>query len=96
MILTNDHNIWIYNIYTHIWKNVPKFISTTDGVDKEFVVKIDQGRCTVALTNLGHVFNIPISLNISDSIKFVDISCGYDHTILLAENGDVYSIGMGT
>lgn len=28
-------------------------------------------------------------------VKFVDLACGYDHTILLAENGDVYSMGMG-
>lgn len=29
-------------------------------------------------------------------LKFVDIACGFDHTIMLAENGDVYSMGMGT
>jgi len=28
-------------------------------------------------------------------VKFVDLACGFDHTILLAENGDVYSMGMG-
>ncbi|XP_012287827.1 ultraviolet-B receptor UVR8 isoform X2 [Orussus abietinus] len=29
-------------------------------------------------------------------VKFVDVACGFDHTIILADNGNVYSMGMGT
>lgn len=95
-VLTRDHDIWIYNVYNGNWKKVPNFITTADEDKKECVVKIAQGRCTVALTNLGQVFNIPISLNDPESLKFIDVVCGYDHTLLLARDGDIYSVGMGT
>lgn len=45
---------------------------------------------------LGRIFNIPILVEMPKRIKFVDFSCGFDHTIMLAANGDVYSMGMGT
>lgn len=44
----------------------------------------------------GRVFNVPILVEIPKRVKFTDIASGFDHTILLAENGDVYSMGMGT
>lgn len=46
--------------------------------------------------DLGRVFNIPTLIDIPKRIRFIDIACGFDHTILLAENGDLYSMGMGT
>ncbi|XP_003426495.1 RCC1 domain-containing protein 1 [Nasonia vitripennis] len=95
-VLTDDQDIWIHNMYNGNWKKVPNFISTADEDKKECVVKIAQGRCTVALTNLGQVFNIPISLNDPESLIFIDVACGYDHTLLLAKDGGVYSVGMGT
>lgn len=45
---------------------------------------------------LGRAFNVPTVVEMPKRVKFVDIACGFDHTILLAENGDVYSMGMGT
>lgn len=95
-ILTESHDIWTYNFYDNIWKKVPNFISVNDEDNEEHAVKIAQGRCTVALTNHGHVYNIPIMLNNPDTVKFTDVACGYDHTILLSSTGDVYSTGMGT
>ncbi|XP_058798079.1 RCC1 domain-containing protein 1 [Phymastichus coffea] len=96
-VLVDNYDIWLYNIYSDTWEIVPStFILNSCENDKEYVIKISQGRCTVGLTNFGRVFNIPISLNNPDEIKFVDIACGYNHTLLLAENGDIYSTGMGT
>lgn len=48
------------------------------------------------ITLPGRVFNIPVLVNMPKRVKFVDIVGGFDHIILLAENGDVYSMGMGT
>ena len=31
-----------------------------------------------------------------EKVKFTDISCGYEHTLILADNGNVYSMGLGT
>ncbi|XP_011496917.1 PREDICTED: X-linked retinitis pigmentosa GTPase regulator [Ceratosolen solmsi marchali] len=95
-ILTNDNCIWMYNIYNETWKKVKIFISSVSEVEKEYVIKIAQGRCTVALTNLGRILNIPISVNNPEVVKFIDVACGYDHVILLTEKGDVYTTGMGT
>ncbi|XP_023245825.1 ultraviolet-B receptor UVR8 [Copidosoma floridanum] len=96
-LLTNSCDLWVHKMQSNTWKVVPDFISCSDeGGRKEHVIKVVQGRCTVALTNAGHVFNIPVMLNNPETVEFVDIACGFDHTILLAKNGDVYSIGMGT
>ncbi|KAF7382722.1 hypothetical protein HZH66_013124 [Vespula vulgaris] len=75
---------------------VPNFINASKELEEEYPIKISQGGCTVILTNLGRIFNIPILVEMPKRIKFVDFSCGFDHTIMLAANGDVYSMGMGT
>ncbi|XP_014230723.1 probable E3 ubiquitin-protein ligase HERC4 [Trichogramma pretiosum] len=95
-ILTNDSKIWIYNIYTDNWRRVPNFITNLHNNDVEKINKINHSRCTIAMTDLGQIYNIPLLINNSSSVKFVDIACGFDHTLLLAENGYVYSMGMGT
>ena len=45
---------------------------------------------------LGRLYNIPTVVEMKKRLKFVDIACGFDHSILLADNGDLYSMGMGT
>jgi len=32
---------------------------------------------------------------VGNNIKIKDVSCGKDHTLAVAENGDVYSWGYG-
>ncbi|XP_051157356.1 uncharacterized protein LOC127279187 [Leptopilina boulardi] len=95
-ILTTKNNLWQYNLYEKIWKKVNKFISICEDTDEEYIVKIDGERSVVALTNFGRVFNIPVVVEMENRIKFIDVACGFDHTILLAENGDIYSMGLGT
>lgn len=52
--------------------------------------------CTYLKRDLGRAFNVPILIDIPKRVRFIDIAGGFDHTILLAENGDIYSMGMGT
>ncbi|OAD56521.1 E3 ubiquitin-protein ligase HERC2 [Eufriesea mexicana] len=96
VILSNDNEIWQYKIYEKTWKKVINFICSSDDLENEYPVKLIQGGCTVALTNLGRVFNIPTLIDMPKRVRFVDVACGFDHTLLLAENGDIYSMGMGT
>ncbi|XP_076651769.1 RCC1 domain-containing protein 1 isoform X1 [Halictus rubicundus] len=98
IILSNNNDLWRYQIYEagNAWKKVTNFIPSNDDSDKEYPVKVLQGGCTVVLTNLGRVFNVPTLVEMPKRVKFVDVACGFDHTILLAESGDVYSMGMGT
>lgn len=95
-VLTDARDIWTFNFHENVWKKVQNFIVNDDENEKEFIIKIAQGRCTVALTNLGHVYNIPVVLNNPEAVKFIDVACGYDHTLLLTSQGEVYSTGMGT
>ncbi|KAL2737934.1 RCC1 domain-containing protein 1 isoform X1 [Vespula squamosa] len=96
IISTTSNNIWQYLLYEKSWKKVPNFINVSKELEEEYPIKILQKECTVILTNLGRIFNIPILVEMPKRIKFVDFSCGFDHTIMLAANGDVYSMGMGT
>ncbi|XP_012264946.2 RCC1 domain-containing protein 1 [Athalia rosae] len=100
-VLSTANEIYQYKIFERRWKKVMNFIHSNDDVnddppDHEYPVKIFQGGCTVALTNHGRVYNIPTLVEMPKRVKFVDVACGFDHTIMLAENGDVYSMGMGT
>lgn len=95
-VVTKDREIWTYNIYKEKWSKVLNFIPKRENSPTEFVTKIVQGRCTFALTNFGQVFAIPSAITMTNDVKFTDVVCGYDHTIMLADNGDVYSMGIGT
>lgn len=50
----------------------------------------------VVYYGLGRAFNVPTLIDIPKRVRFIDVAGGFDHTIFLAENGDVYSMGMGT
>ncbi|XP_032680006.1 RCC1 domain-containing protein 1 [Odontomachus brunneus] len=96
IILSARNEIWKYKMYDDSWQKVTPFILSNDNLQTEYAIKMSQAGCTVVLTNLGRVFNVPILVEIPKRVKFTDIASGFDHTILLAENGDVYSMGMGT
>ncbi|XP_053975337.1 RCC1 domain-containing protein 1-like [Hylaeus volcanicus] len=96
VIVSIDNEMWRYKIYENSWNKVTNFIPSNDDLKDEYPVKVLQGGCTVVLTNLGRAFNVPILVDMPKRVKFVDVACGFDHAILLAENGDVYSMGMGT
>ncbi|XP_014487466.1 PREDICTED: RCC1 domain-containing protein 1 [Dinoponera quadriceps] len=96
IILSTLNEIWKYKIYDGSWQKVTPFIPNNDNLQTEYAIKMSQAGCTVVLTNLGRVFNAPVLAEMPKRVKFVDIASGFDHTILLAENGDVYSMGMGT
>ncbi|XP_023289405.1 uncharacterized protein LOC105701501 isoform X2 [Orussus abietinus] len=53
MIVSTSNDIWQYKIYDNVWRKIASFIPRNDDSDEEHVVKIVQGGCTVALTNLG-------------------------------------------
>lgn len=95
-ILTTENNLWQFNPYNSIWRKVNKFILNSEDTENEYIVKIDGERSVIALTNIGRVFNIPTAIEMEGRVRFVDMACGFDHTILLAENGDIYSMGLGT
>ncbi|EFN89544.1 RCC1 domain-containing protein 1 [Harpegnathos saltator] len=96
IILSTHNEIWKYKVYDDSWQKVIPFIPSNDNLHAEYAIKMSQAGCTVVLTNLGRVFNAPVLVEVPKRVKFVDIASGFDHTILLAENGDVYSMGMGT
>ncbi|KOC59233.1 E3 ubiquitin-protein ligase HERC2 [Habropoda laboriosa] len=96
VILSKDNELWRYKIYENSWKKVDNFIFNSNESENEYPVKIAQGGCTVVLTNLGRVFNVPTLVDMPKRVRFTDIACGFDHTVLLAGNGDIYSMGMGT
>nr|XP_003704761.1 PREDICTED: RCC1 domain-containing protein 1 [Megachile rotundata]XP_012143900.1 PREDICTED: RCC1 domain-containing protein 1 [Megachile rotundata] len=96
IILSNDNEMWQYKIYDNSWKKVINFMSVRSDSESEYPVKIVQEGCTVVLTNLGRVFNVPTLVEMPKRVQFVNVACGFDHTILLAQNGDIYSLGMGT
>lgn len=54
------------------------------------------GKTFLKIAFPGRVFNVPTIVQMPEGVKFMDISCGYEHTLMLAENGDVYSMGLGT
>ncbi|XP_011298818.1 ultraviolet-B receptor UVR8 [Fopius arisanus] len=95
-IVSSTHRIWQYKIYESQWRQVDNFLPTNDENLDEFITKIDKNSSVVALTNLGRIFNIPNLIDMPKRVKFVDVACGFDHSIILADNGDVYSMGMGT
>ncbi|XP_071556273.1 RCC1 domain-containing protein 1 isoform X2 [Temnothorax nylanderi] len=95
VVLSTRNEIWKYKIYDDSWQKVTPFIPSNDNMQIEHAIKLSQAGCTVVLTNLGRVFNAPLLVEMPKRVKFVDLACGFDHTILLAENGDVYSMGMG-
>ncbi|XP_034179217.2 RCC1 domain-containing protein 1 isoform X2 [Osmia lignaria lignaria] len=74
---------------------IPETAVNSDS-ENEYPVKILQGGCTVVLTNLGRAFNVPTLVEMPKRVQFIDVACGFDHTILCAQNGDIYSMGMGT
>ncbi|KAJ8686755.1 hypothetical protein QAD02_022549 [Eretmocerus hayati] len=96
IFLTETRDIWVYNFLKDVWKEVSNFIPDKNRSEGEQISKIAGGRCTVALTNFGHVFHIPVFQNNTSSVKFIDVACGFDHNLLLAANGEVYSSGTGT
>ncbi|XP_076759449.1 RCC1 domain-containing protein 1 [Xylocopa sonorina] len=96
IIMTTNNEMWQYKIYENSWKKVNNFICNSSDSENEYPVKILQAGCTVVLTNLGRVFNVPTLVDMPKRVQFTDIACGFDHTVLLAENGDIYSMGMGT
>lgn len=57
-VLTMDHEIWQYHIYQDFWKKIDNFLMSNEDNKKEFVMKIEQNCCIVALTNLGKQFII--------------------------------------
>ncbi|KAK0183097.1 hypothetical protein PV327_001167 [Microctonus hyperodae] len=95
-LLSIDHEIWQYKLYENIWTKVHNFIPSNDDAIKEYVIKIVENRTIVALTNLGRVFNVPTLVEMPKRVKYVDIVCGFEHTLLLANNGDIYSMGIGS
>lgn len=53
--------------------------------------------CKKLLFNFtGRCFSIPILLATPRNFGFTDVACGIDHTLLLTNTGEVYSVGMGT
>lgn len=96
VILSRDNEVWRYKVYENSWKKVTNFIPSNDDSEIEYPVKLLQGGCTVALTNLGRAFNVPTLVEMPKRVKFVDVACGFDHTVLLEGNGEIYSMGMGT
>lgn len=52
--------------------------------------------CTRRNYGSGRAFNVPTLIDIPKRVRFIDVAGGFDHTIFLAENGDIYSMGMGT
>lgn len=77
------------------------FFVSFERTDGKFTWKIALSANGIFLTKTsffpeGRVFNVPILVEVPKRVKFIDIASGFDHTILLAENGDVYSMGMGT
>ncbi|XP_066581255.1 RCC1 domain-containing protein 1 [Prorops nasuta] len=96
LLLSNNHKLWQYKYYEKLWKLVPTLISTQKDSEHEYLVKVDQGNAALALTNLGRAFSIPLLLDMPKRIKFVDVACGFDHTIFLTNNGEVFSMGIGT
>ncbi|XP_015127067.1 probable E3 ubiquitin-protein ligase HERC3 [Diachasma alloeum] len=91
-----SQKIWQYKIYEDRWREVDNFLPSNDDNLQEFVRRIDKNSCIVALTNLGRLFNVPNLVDMPKRVKFVDVACGFNHSIILADNGDVYSMGMGT
>lgn len=96
IILTENNDVWRYRLYEAHWKKVSRFANTSQGSEDEYPIKILQGGCTIVLTNIGRIYNVPILMEMPERVKFIDIACGFDHAIALAEGGNVYSMGMGT
>ncbi|XP_034936896.1 protein RCC2 homolog isoform X2 [Chelonus insularis] len=93
--ITNEREIWQYNVYENIWKKIKDFMVQNVNNELEYVMKIEGYHSVIALTNLGRVFNIPNLVEMPKRVKFIDIACGFEHTILLADNGTLYSMGSG-
>ena len=52
-ILTSNNEIWQYMLYDESWKRIPRFIPNNDKALAEEIIKMEQGKGVVALTNLG-------------------------------------------
>lgn len=44
----------------------------------------------------GRIYSIPTLIEMPKRQKYVQIASGFDHTIMLAESGSVFSMGLGT
>ncbi|XP_063992389.1 probable E3 ubiquitin-protein ligase HERC3 [Diachasmimorpha longicaudata] len=95
-IVSESQKIWQYKIYEDQWREIDNFLPSNDENLEESISKIERNSCIVALTNLGRLFNVPNLVDMPKRVKFVDVACGFNHSIILADNGDVYSMGMGT
>ncbi|XP_044003761.1 ultraviolet-B receptor UVR8 isoform X2 [Aphidius gifuensis] len=94
--LTEHHEIWQLNIYTYRWNKIDRLISNNVDHKLEYVIKIGEHTSVLALTNLGRIFNVHNPVKMPKNVKFTDFACGLEHAIMLTDDGDIYSMGMGT
>lgn len=95
-ILTEHHDIWQHNIYTDKWKKIDLLIRNNVNQSFEYVIQIAEYTLILALTNLGRIFSFPNSVKNPKNIKFSNFACGLEHSIMMSNDGDIYSMGMGT
>lgn len=93
-LISTDNKIWQYKLYSEKWNKVANFTAKD-----ELVLKIDgtnQNIC--ALTNYGRIYNVPTLLEMptGNESKCSDMACGFEHTLVLTNNGEVYSFGGGS
>ncbi|KAH0956259.1 hypothetical protein HN011_004911 [Eciton burchellii] len=91
-IFSTSNEIWTYKIYDDSWERLALEINF---VESEYGIKLSKAECLVILSNLGRVFRSLKLINTPERVKFIDIASGFEHAVLLAENGDIYSMGRG-
>lgn len=64
-------------------------------VSWSIILNNGSGNLTFSLL-VGRIFNVPNVVDMPTRVKFIDVVCGFNHSIILADNGNVYSMGMGT
>ncbi|EZA52561.1 E3 ubiquitin-protein ligase HERC2 isoform X2 [Ooceraea biroi] len=94
-IFSTRNEIWTYKIYDDSWERLVPDIMSKTFMEGEYGIKLSKAECLIILSNLGRVFSTLKLINVLERIKFIDIACGFEHIILLAENGDIYSMGKG-
>lgn len=91
------------------WKQLPNFLNSEreltghggngDNTDlnDETILKIVCGvMIIICLTSKGRVFNIPSEISTENIVgKVIDVCCGYEHAVLLTDQGSVYTLGGG-